>query len=294
MALSVTVNGNEASPAAMAAFLGVVASPLAPNLRAQLDLPEGMGLSVDMVAKDSPADKAGIKQYDVLKKFNDQMLCAQEQLAVLVKAAGKGTKVTLVLLRGGKEQTMDVTLGERVAPETGKAQFSVNGVPGVSIEVHDLEKMLKEGITENLPAEILKFLQPNNAEKGGSADIQQKMEQSRKKFEQRRKDLDAKLEDELKKPQADTSPDKNSATAHAQVFSIYPDAQSQSMVTFSDADGSMEINETKGKRTVKIKDHSGQEIYSGDLNTEADHNAVPEKFRDKIKDIETRIKVGGK
>ena len=90
VAVSVAVSGNEGEKGSKTAFLGIVTASLAPQLRAQLNLPEGMGLSVEAVAKDSPADKAGIKKYDVLKKFNDQMLCAQEQLAVLVKAAGKG------------------------------------------------------------------------------------------------------------------------------------------------------------------------------------------------------------
>ncbi len=55
----------------------------------------------------------------------------------------------------------------------------------------------------------------------------------------------------------------------AQVFSFYPNASYESVVTVVDTDGTIEINDTNGKRTVKIKDPSGKEVYSGPLNTPA-------------------------
>ncbi len=294
ISFSVAVSSTESGNAAKTPYLGVSTAPLSPQLRSQLNLPEGMGLSVEMVAKDSPAEKAGLKRYDVLKKFNDQMLCAQEQLAVLVKAAGKGAKVTLVVLRGGQEQSLDATLDEHDAPEVGKAQFSINGAPGATIEVHDLDKMLREGVAENLLPEILKFAVDGLAGKVGSDGIQQNYEKSRKKFEQRRKELDAKAEDDASETKGASNAGEQSASTSAQIFSIYPNKQSTSMITVSDADGIVEINQSNGKRTVKIKGPSGKEIYSGDLNTEADHDAVPEKFRGKVKDAETKVKTGFK
>ncbi|MCE9520501.1 MAG: PDZ domain-containing protein [Verrucomicrobia bacterium] len=280
-----TTTKEEASVNGKTAYLGVVTAPLSRQLRAQLDLPVGMGLSVEAVAKGSPADKAGIKQYDVLKKFNDQMLCAQEQLSVLVKAAGKDAKVELILLRGGKEQNMSVILGEHDAPESSKTQFSINGVPGMSIEVHDLDRMLKEGVPGGLLPDILGQAFGDGAGKRGSAGIQQNMEELRKKNEKRQKENEV---------QNDAS-EKNGASgsAKAQVFSFYPGGQSQSVVTIADTEGTVEINDSNGKRTVKVKDASGKEIHSGPLNTEADHEAIPEKFRAKVKDAEGKIKLPG-
>lgn len=292
LALSVTVQGDQGGKATKTPYLGVATSPLSPQLRAQINLPEGMGLSVDAVAKDSPAEKAGIKRYDVLKKFNDQMLCAQEQLAVLVKAAGKGTKVTLVVLTGGKEQNMEVTLGEHDAPEVGKALFSINGAPGVSVQVQDLDKMLQQGVMENLLPEILKFSTGGNSGKAGSAGIQQNWDETRKKLEQKRKELDSQMEVEVKNNRDAVRAGENSSSARAQAFSIYPDINAQSMISVTDAEGTVEINQSNGKRTLKIKDTSGQEIYAGDLNNEADHAAVPEKFRGKVSDVAGKIKIG--
>src|SRR5262245_19618935 len=68
-----------------AAFLGVVAVPVAPATREQIKLPKGIGLSVESVEKDSPAAQAGIMQYDVLQKLDDQWLVNGHQLAVVVR-----------------------------------------------------------------------------------------------------------------------------------------------------------------------------------------------------------------
>src|SRR5258708_1330287 len=68
-----------------AAFLGVSGSPVMPALREQLKLPKGVGLIVEHVEPKSPAEAAGIKQYDVLHKIGDQLLVNAHQLAVLVR-----------------------------------------------------------------------------------------------------------------------------------------------------------------------------------------------------------------
>ena len=58
--------------------------------------------NVEMIAPKSPADGAGLRQYDVLQKFNDQWLVNAQQLAVLVRMGKAGDSITLSLLRDGK------------------------------------------------------------------------------------------------------------------------------------------------------------------------------------------------
>jgi len=102
----------QATPAA--GFLGVATAPLGPALRAQLDLPDGVGLLVAQVLPDSPAAKAGIRQYDVLHKLDNQLLVNHDQLAVLVRSHMPGEDVKLHILRKAKPQAVSVTL--RSAP----------------------------------------------------------------------------------------------------------------------------------------------------------------------------------
>ena len=96
-----------------ASYLGVSTSAVPAALRQHLGLQEGVGLVVDFVEPDSPAASAGIKQYDILTKFNDQILVNAQQLAVLVRAQKAGDEVKLALIRGGKEQSLTAKLVEK-------------------------------------------------------------------------------------------------------------------------------------------------------------------------------------
>ncbi|NOY82895.1 MAG: PDZ domain-containing protein, partial [Kiritimatiellaeota bacterium] len=97
------------------AFLGVAVSPVEPALRAQLDLPEGTGLTIAFVDPNGPS-KDLLRPYDILTKLNDQILVNAEQLAVLVRMHRPGQKVTLELRRGGKSRTISLKLGEKELP----------------------------------------------------------------------------------------------------------------------------------------------------------------------------------
>jgi len=87
-------------------FLGLHVTPVDPTVTAQLGLPEGMGLAVRFVVPDSPADKAGLRRHDILRKLEDQLLIHPMQLQVLVRNYEAGEKVSLTLLRAGREETM--------------------------------------------------------------------------------------------------------------------------------------------------------------------------------------------
>ena len=112
------------------AFLGVGTSPLAAAVRAQTTLGEDMGLSVDSVSPGSPAEAAGLKPFDILARYDDQLLCAPQQLAALVKRTGTGNKARLTVLRGGKEMPVEITVGEHEVTATmALTAVSVDG-PG--------------------------------------------------------------------------------------------------------------------------------------------------------------------
>ena len=67
-----------ATDPAKVAYLGVHTEKLSPGTSHQLDLPTGAYLEVVYVGKESPALEAGIQSYDVLKKFDDQILINQD------------------------------------------------------------------------------------------------------------------------------------------------------------------------------------------------------------------------
>lgn len=116
------------SPHRAAGYLGVAVSAAPPALSHQLRLAEGVGLVVDQVLPGSPAQKAGIQQYDLLVKLDDQKLVNPEQLVTLVKTFKPGREVTLEIVREGERQTLSATLSaNNTQPMFGVGQPSPDG-----------------------------------------------------------------------------------------------------------------------------------------------------------------------
>lgn len=113
--ISVNTSGAPAESAEPVPFLGVETGRAEPALAAQLGLPRGVGLVVNAIVKDTAAVGV-LERFDVLTKFEDQMLVSAEQLGVLIRTKAPGDEVSLTFLRGGKEMTAKVKLGERRAP----------------------------------------------------------------------------------------------------------------------------------------------------------------------------------
>ncbi|HEY4844428.1 MAG TPA: trypsin-like peptidase domain-containing protein [Candidatus Dormibacteraeota bacterium] len=70
-----------------------------------------VGAWVTDVTPGSPADHAGIKVHDVITKVNDQSIDDSHPLKDVLRQYAPGTKVSVTIYRGGKNQTLQVTLG---------------------------------------------------------------------------------------------------------------------------------------------------------------------------------------
>lgn len=65
------------------------------------------------VTADSAADKAGIKEKDVILEVNGEKITSDNSMQKIISKYNPGDKVTLKVLRAEKEIDIDVTLGER-------------------------------------------------------------------------------------------------------------------------------------------------------------------------------------
>ncbi|WP_343995436.1 S1C family serine protease, partial [Nocardioides dubius] len=74
----------------------------------------GEGVRIDKVNPGSAADKAGLKKDDVVVAIDDQPVSDSPSLIVAIRSYLPGEKVTLTVLRGDDERSIDVTLDSQV------------------------------------------------------------------------------------------------------------------------------------------------------------------------------------
>jgi serine protease Do len=103
-------------------WLGISMSELNPNIRSYYDIEKEInGIVVTEVFKDSPAKKAGIKEYDLITAVEGKKI--KNRVEMLQQIAGKavGTKIRIELYRLDgkkfKEKEIHVSLGERPSEE---------------------------------------------------------------------------------------------------------------------------------------------------------------------------------
>ena len=108
-------------------FLGVIIKDLTPELARQFDAPENSnGALITQVQEKSAAEEAGLKNGDVITELNGTPVKDRRNLQLMVGRLSPGDKVSLKVLRDGKEKTFTVTLKEM--PEQKLA--SANSEPG--------------------------------------------------------------------------------------------------------------------------------------------------------------------
>jgi aminopeptidase N len=73
----------------------------------------GPGVKVAGVTPGSPAEKAGVKEGDVVLKVDDKDVTNLQSFSSILRGLVPGQTVKVVLGRGGQEQTLDVTVVER-------------------------------------------------------------------------------------------------------------------------------------------------------------------------------------
>lgn len=93
-------------------FMGINYQAISPDVAAMYNLPVQWGIYVQNVAADSPANTAGLKKGDIIGSLNGTKLDATHQYLNMLYQLKPGDKVTLGVMRDGKEISIDITLGE--------------------------------------------------------------------------------------------------------------------------------------------------------------------------------------
>lgn len=102
-------------------YLGVMIQPVTEDLAKEFKLQDQSGALVGEVTPDSPADKAGLKEGDVVVEFKGRKVADSRQFRLMVAQTAPGTKVTIKVMRDGEEKTCTTKLGELSADILAKA-----------------------------------------------------------------------------------------------------------------------------------------------------------------------------
>ncbi len=108
------------SGSAERAYLGVYSLTITPEVVSEYDLPVSSGAYLyyesgkynpSAIAKNSPAEKAGLKDKDIVTAVNGVKIGTAGSLTTLIGEYKPGDTIQLAILREGKEIALNVTLG---------------------------------------------------------------------------------------------------------------------------------------------------------------------------------------
>jgi len=162
-------------------YLGINIQPLTRELAKQFRLPdESSGVMVGGVSPDSAAEKAGLKDGDVILEVNGKKVSEPSALQLQVAQSPPGSKVTLRILRSAEngkptEKTVTATLAELpkeylVTDERGnskeRGQTGTDALDGV--EVTDLDARVRRQI--EIPRNVQGALVSNVSQDSNAAE----------------------------------------------------------------------------------------------------------------------------
>ena len=94
-------------------YLGVFLEEVTPERVKELNLGEERGAIIMKVVKDSPADKAGLKENDVVVAYNGRRIDTMREFQRLLGETPAERAVTIEVIRGGNRQSFSTTLSKR-------------------------------------------------------------------------------------------------------------------------------------------------------------------------------------
>lgn len=157
-------------------YLGVSVQELSRHLKKELKA--DFGVVITSIAEDSPADKDGLMEDDVIQQVNDVKIRRPSTLTRVIRKISPGDKAKIVVIRDGKEKTITVTIGR--VKSSHRYAFSMG--PGkdvfhwygdsrayLGVQLHELNKDLASyfGVKEDEGALILEVEEDSPAEKAG-------------------------------------------------------------------------------------------------------------------------------
>ena len=127
-------------------WLGVLIQNVTPDLAAQFGLDKPIGALVGKVTEDGPADKAGIKQGDIIIEYQGREVSRMSLLPSMVAQTVVGSDAELVVIRKGKKKKITVTIGKLKEDDVIAGSSESKVEQGLGLTVQELTPELAESM----------------------------------------------------------------------------------------------------------------------------------------------------
>jgi len=111
-------------------YLGILPRELTPDLRSALGMKsDDPGVFVERVDKGTPAEKGGLKAGDVITELNGKSVSDVNQFRMAVANEQPGSKINMQVLRNGKTEEVNATLGNRAEMAVNQGKSGEENAP---------------------------------------------------------------------------------------------------------------------------------------------------------------------
>ncbi|TAL12515.1 MAG: DegQ family serine endoprotease [Nitrospirae bacterium] len=153
-------------------YLGVAIQDLTPDLAKSFGLKQAKGALVSSIAEDSPAERAGLKQGDVITAYQGKPIEEPAALQREVTRTPVGTKAVLKVIREGRDMDLTVTVGEQSerARVAGAGPAMENALAGLEVQSLNQQMARELGIAGKASGVVVVGVEPGSlAERAGLA-----------------------------------------------------------------------------------------------------------------------------
>lgn len=147
-------------------YIGVFFQPVDRNLAEAFGLDKAEGSLVAEVAPNSPAEKAGLRQGDIILEVDGKKVEHTGQLRSFIALLAPGSKAKLLVLRSGKK--IDVTIEIAAFPEDssskkgGKEESSKANPLGLKVESLDDNLRAQYNLSPGDTGVLIVYVEPNS------------------------------------------------------------------------------------------------------------------------------------
>ncbi len=256
--------------------LGIIPGEVPQLVRAQLAMSGYPGIVVESMEPNGPAQKAGLRDLDIILRIGDIPISGIASLKEAVNGKNPGDQVKVQYLRGGKEQDCTLTLEESLYGDVPQGATAAS--EGL------MQKKIDQAIgagRRTLPRgsaaidDISKAFDIMDGLMNGIADDPfERIDHIRSLMNQR-----------MGMPQPQAIPTPQGSTSRSDVFST-------STASFSDAQGTIRIaTNSKDGTKIYVTDPNGKVQFEGPYNTPEEKASVPPEIQKRLSNLNIELNV---